>query len=57
MNRAGIAGVIGGFGLVLAFGCGIYAIQTTTVANAIFLFASAPFLVAILGWIILRERA
>jgi drug/metabolite transporter (DMT)-like permease len=31
------------------------AIQTTTVANAMFLFASAPFLAAVFGWIILRE--
>jgi DME family drug/metabolite transporter len=42
-------------GLVMAFAGGIYAIQTTTVANAMFLFAAAPFLAAVLGWIILRE--
>jgi drug/metabolite transporter (DMT)-like permease len=42
-------------GLVAAFAGGIYAIQTTTVANAMFLFAAAPFLAAALGWIILRE--
>ena len=55
IRRVGSAGVIGGFGLVFAFAGGIYAIQTTTVANAMFLFASAPFFAAILGWIILRE--
>lgn len=55
IRRVGIAGVIGGFGLVFAFAGGIYAIQTTTVANAMFLFASAPFFAAILGWMILRE--
>jgi len=55
IRRVGSAGVIGGFGLVFAFTGGIYAIQTTTVANAMFLFASAPFFAAILGWIILRE--
>ena len=55
IRRVGIAGVIGGFGLVFAFAGGIFAIQTTTVANAMFLFASAPFFAAILGWIILRE--
>ena len=55
IRRVGIAGVVGGFSLVFAFAGGIYAIQTTTVANAMFLFASAPFLAAILGWIILRE--
>ncbi len=55
IKRSGIAGVIGGFGLVMAFSGGIYAIQTTTVANAMFLFASAPFFAAIFGWVILRE--
>ncbi len=55
IRRSGIAGVIGGFGLVMAFSGGIYAIQTTTVANAMFLFASAPFFAAIFGWVILRE--
>lgn len=55
IRRAGIAGVIGGCSLVMAFAGGIYAIQTTTVANAMFLFASAPFFAAIFGWIILRE--
>ncbi len=56
IRRAGLAAVIGGIGLVLAFAGGIYSIQTTTVANAMFLFAAAPFLAAIFGWIILRER-
>jgi len=55
IQKAGLAGAIGGMGLVLAFAGGIYAIQTTTVANAMFLFAAAPFLAAILGWVILRE--
>jgi len=55
IRKAGIAGAIGGMGLVLAFAGGIYAIQTTTVANAMFLFAAAPFLAAVLGWVILRE--
>ena len=56
IKRSGLAGVIGAVGLVMAFSGGIYAIQTTTVANAMFLFASAPFLAAALGWFILRER-
>ena len=55
IRRAGIAGVVGGTGLVFAFAGGIYAIQTTTVANAMFLFAAAPFVAAVLGWILLRE--
>ena len=53
---AGIAGAIGGVGLVFAFAGGIYAIQTTTVANAMFLFAAAPFLAAVAGRILLREQ-
>lgn len=56
IRSAGIAGVIGGIGLVFAFAGGIYAIQSTSVANAMFLFASAPFLAAVAGWIVLRER-
>lgn len=56
IRNAGIAGAIGGVGLVFAFAGGIYAIQSTTVANAMFLFASAPFLAAVAGWIILGER-
>ena len=55
IKKAGIAGIIGGWGLVVAFSGGVYSIQTTTVANAMFLFASAPFFAAILGWFILCE--
>ena len=56
IHNVGIAGVIGGVGLVFAFTGGIYAIQTTSVANAMLLFAAAPFLAAVAGWIILREE-
>ncbi len=55
IGKAGTAGVIGGLALVLAFTGGIFAIQTTTVANAMFLFAAAPFFAALLGWIVLGE--
>ncbi len=55
IRKAGFAGAIGGVSLVAAFAGGIYAIQSTSVANAMFLFASAPFLAALLGWIVLRE--
>lgn len=54
-RRAGMPAVIGGLSLVAAYAGGIYAIQTTSVANAMLLFASAPFMAAILGWIVLRE--
>lgn len=56
LRRVGIAGVAGGLGLVFAFAGAIYAIQSTTVANAVFLFAAAPVFAAILGWLILDER-
>jgi DME family drug/metabolite transporter len=56
IHSVGIAGVIGGLGLVVAFAGGIYAIQTTTVANAMLLFAAAPFMAAVAGWVILREE-
>jgi drug/metabolite transporter, DME family len=51
----GWPGVVGGLGLVLAFAGAIFAIQATTVANAVFLFSASPFLTAILGLILLRE--
>jgi drug/metabolite transporter (DMT)-like permease len=55
LRKAGMPAAIGAIGLVFAFAGGIFAIQSTTVANAVFLFATAPFFTAILGWIILRE--
>jgi DME family drug/metabolite transporter len=55
IQRAGLPAALGGLSLVAAYSGGIYAIQTTSVANAMLLFASAPFLAAILGWFILRE--
>lgn len=56
LRAVGVAGMIGGAGLVAAFAGAIFAIQTTTVANAVFLYAASPFLAAILGWLILKER-
>ena len=55
IRRAGWAGVVGGISLVFAFSGGIYGIQNTTVANAMFLFAAAPFFAAILGKLLLKE--
>lgn len=55
VRRAGLPAVIAGLSLVAAYAGGIYAIQTTSVANAMLLFATAPFLTAVLGWIVLRE--
>ncbi|NJS38643.1 MAG: DMT family transporter [Rhodobacteraceae bacterium] len=56
IRKVGLAGAVGGFGLVFAFAGAIYAIQTTTIANAVFLFTASPFVAAILGWIILGEK-
>ncbi|PTE23284.1 EamA family transporter [Cereibacter changlensis JA139] len=55
LRRVGLAGCVGGVGLVLAFAGAIYAIQATTIANAVFLFAASPFLAALLGSLLLRE--
>ncbi len=55
IRSVGVAGALGGAGLVVAFGGAIYAIQTTSIANAVFLFTASPFVAAILGWIALRE--
>lgn len=55
VRAAGLPGLIGGAGLVLAFAGAIYSIQATTVANAMFLFAAAPFLTALLAWPVLKE--
>jgi drug/metabolite transporter (DMT)-like permease len=56
IRSIGLAGTVGAFGLVFAFAGAIYAIQSTTVANAVFLFTASPFVAALLGWIVLREQ-
>ena len=55
VRAAGASGLVGGMALVFAFAGGITAIQTTSVANAMLLFATAPFMTAVLGLLILRE--
>jgi DME family drug/metabolite transporter len=54
-RQMGWNGIIGGLALVGAYAGGIYSIQVTSVGNALLLFASAPFMTAILGKIILGE--
>lgn len=56
IRGVGLAGVLGGIGLVGAFAGAIYSIQSTTIANAVFLFAASPFLTALIGWVALGER-
>ena len=55
IRRTGFPAVIAGLSLVAAYSGGIYAIQNTSVANAMLLFATAPFMAAVLGLIMLRE--
>lgn len=55
LRRTGFPAVIAGLALVAAYSGGIYSIQNTSVANAMLLFATAPFMAAVLGWIVLRE--
>jgi DME family drug/metabolite transporter len=55
-RRSGLPAVIAGVALVAAYSGGIYSIQVIPVANALLLFATAPFMTAILGWVVLRER-
>jgi len=54
-HSAGAASVLGGLSLAAAFSGSIVAIQQSSVANAMFLLAAAPFIVAILGRLILKE--
>ncbi len=55
-RQAAGATLVGGVAIAVAF-CGIIvAIQSTTVANAMFLLAAAPFLAAILGRLFLGEH-
>jgi DME family drug/metabolite transporter len=52
----GWASIVGGAGLATAFSGSIVAMQQATVANAMFLLAAAPFLAAVLGRLVLKER-
>jgi drug/metabolite transporter, DME family len=55
IRSVGLAGVLGGISLIVAFAGSVYAVQSTTVANAVFLFTASPFVAALLGWAVLRE--
>jgi drug/metabolite transporter, DME family len=56
IRRTGYPAVIAGLSLVAAYSGAIYAIQNTSVANAMLLFATSPFMTAVLGQIVLGER-
>jgi DME family drug/metabolite transporter len=55
-SRMGMNGVLGALALVAAYAGGIYTIPATSVGNARLLFASAPFMTAILGQVVLGEK-
>ncbi len=55
VRRVGLPGVVGAISLVAAYSGGIYAVQNTSVAQAMVLFASAPFMAAALGLLVLGE--
>ncbi|MEM9104817.1 MAG: DMT family transporter [Pseudomonadota bacterium] len=56
IRDAGPSALVAGFALFFAYAGGIYAIQTTTVASALLIFASAPMFAALLGRVVLGER-
>lgn len=51
----GWAGVVGGLCLAAGYVAIVLAMRNTTIANVLFIFASAPFFVALLGRLILKE--
>ncbi len=55
IRAGGWLSVLGGAGIVVAFAGAIIAIQSTTIANAVFIFSVTPFMTATLGWLILGE--
>ncbi len=56
IRNCGWIGFMAGFTLSLAFCSWIHALTHTTVANALFLLSTAPFIAAIVGWWLLGER-
>lgn len=54
--HVGVSGIMGAICLMVAYAFGILAMQMTTIADAVLLFATAPFFAAVLGWFALSER-
>ena len=54
--HVGVPGIMGAICLMVAYAFGILAMQMTTIADAVLLFATAPFFAAVLGWFALSER-
>jgi len=55
IKATGYSAVIGAIGLVIAYAGAISALRMTTIANAAFLFATAPFFAAVLSKMMLGE--
>ncbi|SLM30931.1 conserved membrane hypothetical protein [Desulfamplus magnetovallimortis] len=55
-RNIGFSGVIGASGLVCAFVCYIWSITLTTAANTLIMIAISPFVAALLGLILLKEK-
>ncbi|MFU8835267.1 DMT family transporter [Roseovarius autotrophicus] len=56
IRAMGWPGLIAGAALVAAYSGAIFALQTTSVANAMMLFAAAPLMAALLGRVLLGEH-
>jgi drug/metabolite transporter (DMT)-like permease len=56
VRAAGLPGLLGGIGIAVSFCGAVYAMETTSIANAVFLFTAGPFFAAVLGWLLLGER-
>jgi len=54
--RSGFTGVVAGLGMAVAFAGFILSLMHTSVANAFFLLATQPFIIALLAWFVLKER-
>ena len=52
----GRPGLLVALSLGLGSACYVFALLLTTVANALFIISAAPFMTAVLGWLVLRER-
>lgn len=55
-RSAGLTAVLAGLSLAAGFICWIFALTHTTVANAMFLLATAPFITAVLARVLIGER-
>lgn len=55
-RRCGWPGIYAGLSISVAMVTFILSVNATSVANTLFVLAVAPFLAAVLGWLLLRER-